>query len=73
HTRRRLFEYANQGGSLPVIISGSGRLPAERRGRAFRCKSSELPMQFLWAFRYNPWRMAAKRYRKSKPEKPHRN
>ncbi|MDR1178934.1 MAG: hypothetical protein LBK44_00385 [Spirochaetales bacterium] len=24
------------------------------KNRAFRCKSSELPMQFLWAFRYNP-------------------
>ncbi|MDR1179003.1 MAG: hypothetical protein LBK44_00730 [Spirochaetales bacterium] len=31
--------------------------PALRAGnRAFRSKSSEAPMRFLWAFRYNPWR-----------------
>ncbi|MDR1179833.1 MAG: hypothetical protein LBK44_04950 [Spirochaetales bacterium] len=27
---------------------------ASRRNRAFRSKSSDLPMQILWAFRYNP-------------------
>jgi hypothetical protein len=26
------------------------------KNRAFRSKSSEAPMRFLWAFRYNPWR-----------------
>ncbi|MDR1179411.1 MAG: hypothetical protein LBK44_02805 [Spirochaetales bacterium] len=30
--------------------------PRLRRGRAFRSKSSDLPMQILWAFRYNPLR-----------------
>ncbi|MDR1179194.1 MAG: hypothetical protein LBK44_01710 [Spirochaetales bacterium] len=30
-----------------------------QKNRAFRCKSSEAPMRFLWAFRSNPWRMAA--------------
>ncbi|MDR1179395.1 MAG: hypothetical protein LBK44_02725 [Spirochaetales bacterium] len=27
-----------------------------QKNRAFRCKSSEAPMRFLWAFRYNPLR-----------------
>jgi hypothetical protein len=26
------------------------------KNRAFRSKSSDLPMQILWAFRYNPLR-----------------
>jgi hypothetical protein len=35
----------------------SGAFPARSAGnRAFRSKSSELPMQFLWAFRCNPLR-----------------
>ncbi|MDR1179042.1 MAG: hypothetical protein LBK44_00935 [Spirochaetales bacterium] len=29
---------------------------APQKNRAFRCKSSDLPMQILWAFRYNPLR-----------------
>ncbi|MDR1179991.1 MAG: hypothetical protein LBK44_05760 [Spirochaetales bacterium] len=29
------------------------------KNRAFRSKSSDLLMQILWAFRYNPSRMAA--------------
>jgi hypothetical protein len=29
------------------------------KNRAFRYKSSDLLMQILWAFRYNPLRMAA--------------
>jgi hypothetical protein len=34
-----------------------GAFPALRAGnRAFRSKSSDLPMQILWAFRYNPLR-----------------
>jgi hypothetical protein len=34
-----------------------GRLPGplpRPRNRAFRSKSSDLPMQILWAFRFNP-------------------
>jgi hypothetical protein len=31
-------------------------LAQSAKNRAFRCKSSELPMQFLWAFRSNPLR-----------------
>jgi hypothetical protein len=27
-----------------------------KKNRAFRCKSSDLPMQILWAFRCNPSR-----------------
>jgi hypothetical protein len=30
-----------------------------QKNRAFRCKSSEAPMRFLWAFRYNPLRAPA--------------
>jgi hypothetical protein len=30
-----------------------------KKNQAFRSKSSDLPMQILWAFRYNPLRMAA--------------
>jgi hypothetical protein len=37
---------------------------ARTKNRAFRSKSSELPMQFLWAFRCNPSR---KRQLKTKP------
>ncbi|MDR1315725.1 MAG: hypothetical protein LBK13_02525 [Spirochaetales bacterium] len=33
--------------------------PRRPKNRAFRSKSSELPMQFLWAFRFNPLRRAA--------------
>jgi hypothetical protein len=36
-----------------------GAFPALRAGnQAFRCKSSDLPMQILWAFRCNPLRGA---------------
>ncbi|MDR1179327.1 MAG: hypothetical protein LBK44_02380 [Spirochaetales bacterium] len=31
-------------------------LALRAKNRAFRCKSSEAPMRFLWAFRYNPLR-----------------
>jgi hypothetical protein len=31
-------------------------LAQSAKNRAFRSKSSELPMQFLWAFRCNPLR-----------------
>jgi hypothetical protein len=35
-------------------------LPAAgQKNQAFRSKSSDLPMQILWAFRYNPLRSAA--------------
>jgi hypothetical protein len=27
-----------------------------KKNRAFRCNSSDLPMQILWDFRFNPWR-----------------
>jgi hypothetical protein len=30
--------------------------PRRPKNRAFRSKSSDLPMQILWAFRYNPSR-----------------
>ncbi|MDR1179105.1 MAG: hypothetical protein LBK44_01260, partial [Spirochaetales bacterium] len=39
----------------------SGASPAQRGGRAFRYKSSEAPMRFLWAFRYNPLRGGSSR------------
>jgi hypothetical protein len=32
-----------------------GAIPAEKN-RAFRSNSSDLPMQILWDFRFNPWR-----------------
>jgi hypothetical protein len=32
------------------------RFFAPQKNRAFRYKSSDLPMQILWAFRYNPSR-----------------
>jgi hypothetical protein len=31
-------------------------LARSAKNRAFRSKSSDLPMQILWAFRYNPLR-----------------
>ncbi|MDR1180158.1 MAG: hypothetical protein LBK44_06600 [Spirochaetales bacterium] len=31
------------------------------KNRAFRCKSSDLPMQILWAFRCNPLRAHQRR------------
>jgi hypothetical protein len=31
-------------------------LALRAKNRAFRSKSSDLPMQILWAFRYNPLR-----------------
>ncbi|MDR1317780.1 MAG: hypothetical protein LBK13_13015 [Spirochaetales bacterium] len=34
-------------------------LALPRQNRAFRSKSSEAPMRFLWAFRYNPLRRTA--------------
>jgi hypothetical protein len=34
----------------------SAFLALRAKNRAFRCKSSDLPMQILWAFRCNPWR-----------------
>ncbi|MDR1178993.1 MAG: hypothetical protein LBK44_00680 [Spirochaetales bacterium] len=37
-------------------------MPEDRqKNRAFRSKSSDLPMQILWAFRYNPWRSGSLR------------
>jgi hypothetical protein len=47
-----------------IQIKKPGRLPgAERRGRAIRSKSSDLPMQILWAFRSYPWRERQRRTR----------
>ncbi|MDR1179243.1 MAG: hypothetical protein LBK44_01955 [Spirochaetales bacterium] len=38
-----------------IFFRSKGRIPGARpRNRAFRCKSSEAPMRFLWAFRCNP-------------------
>ncbi|MDR1178895.1 MAG: hypothetical protein LBK44_00190 [Spirochaetales bacterium] len=39
------------------------------KNRAFRCKSSEAPMRFLWAFRYNP---IAQRQLRTNPRNCHR-
>ncbi|MDR1179417.1 MAG: hypothetical protein LBK44_02835 [Spirochaetales bacterium] len=48
--------FRQQSNSTKIFLK-FGRLPsASRRGRAFRSKSSDLPMQILWAFRFNPWR-----------------
>ncbi|MDR1180304.1 MAG: hypothetical protein LBK44_07340 [Spirochaetales bacterium] len=42
---------------LPLIIRNSGAFFAQSaKNRAFRSKSSDLLMQILWAFRYNPLR-----------------
>jgi hypothetical protein len=44
----------------PFEIRNLGAFLAQSaKNRAFRCKSSEAPMRFLWAFRCNPLRMAA--------------
>ncbi|MDR1180053.1 MAG: hypothetical protein LBK44_06075 [Spirochaetales bacterium] len=34
------------------------------KNRAFRCKSSELLMQFLWAFRFNPLRAHQRQFQR---------
>ncbi|MDR1179195.1 MAG: hypothetical protein LBK44_01715, partial [Spirochaetales bacterium] len=53
----------------PCVIRNLGAFPALRAGnRAFRSKSSEAPMRFLWAFRYNPWRGRAAAQDLLKPE-----
>jgi hypothetical protein len=39
-----------------VIRNLGAFLAQSAKNRAFRCKSSEAPMRFLWAFRYNPLR-----------------
>ncbi|MDR1179987.1 MAG: hypothetical protein LBK44_05740 [Spirochaetales bacterium] len=42
---------------MQIFESGFGRISgplARPRNRAFRSKSSEAPMRFLWAFRCNP-------------------
>jgi hypothetical protein len=40
-----------------LLQKNLGAFPARSAGkRAFRSKSSEAPLRFLWAFRYNPWR-----------------
>ncbi|MDR1179996.1 MAG: hypothetical protein LBK44_05785 [Spirochaetales bacterium] len=38
------------------LSSGAFLAANAARNRAFRCKSSEAPMRFLWAFRCNPLR-----------------
>jgi hypothetical protein len=40
--------------SPPHVLSAF--LALRTKNRAFRSKSSDLPMQILWAFRYNPLR-----------------
>jgi hypothetical protein len=42
-------------------------LALRAKNRAFRCKSSDLLMQILWAFRCNPWRRTSAR-RKIAPQ-----
>jgi hypothetical protein len=42
-------------------------LAQSAKNRAFRSKSSEAPMRFLWAFRYNPWRTAAQNQARKLP------
>ncbi|MDR1179237.1 MAG: hypothetical protein LBK44_01925 [Spirochaetales bacterium] len=39
--------------------SSGAFLALRAKNQAFRSKSSEALMRFLWAFRYNPLRMAA--------------
>jgi hypothetical protein len=41
-------------------------LALHAKNRAFRSKSSEAPMRFLWAFRSNPWRRAASEFAERK-------
>jgi hypothetical protein len=44
-------------GRFISVRKNLGAFPALRAGnRAFRSKSSDLPMQILWAFHFNPWR-----------------
>jgi hypothetical protein len=40
----------------------SAFLALRAKNRAFRSKSSEAPMRFLWAFRFNPWRAPSGRH-----------
>jgi hypothetical protein len=49
-----LLQYQNSGAFLAQSA----------KNRAFRSKSSEAPMRFLWAFRYNPLR-AHQRHQKT--------
>jgi hypothetical protein len=50
-----------------------GRASRIQKNRAFRYKSSDLPMQILWAFRCNPIARAAAANQgcKNRPEKSH--
>jgi hypothetical protein len=48
---------------MPGFIPGASPL---RGDRAFRCNSSDLPMQILWDFRCNPLRMGEQRFCEAK-------